>query len=248
MIRTPGTVPRTVLYTILSLLENDEVDNSGYHSTLPDSYYAEKEKLLSGKKAGCRQVKALIDRYKRSPLTGFTRSGRKPPVIPPVIDITRKHALIRFYDFSADTADAIRERLAAAGSVGKLVIDLSVNAGGNVDACARLLSLLLETGTPLFRLEYSGKVTEYRAQDTRKLRCDEIELITSPQTVSSAEIFTECLFSRFPGKIHISGGKTFGKKTGQNTFRFRAVRGWELRLNSFIWRIPAPECPPSGEL
>ena len=237
MINLPGTVPRPVLTTILSMLENDEVDNCGLRGRLPDAYYAEKKKLLSRSRAGCSEVKALVERYRRSPLTGFVPSPRRPKPVPPVIDINRQYALIRFHDFSADTVSEICERLAAAGSVGKLVIDISFNTGGNVDACARLLSLLLPAGTPLFRLEYSGKKTEYRAQDTPKLRCDEIQLITSAQTMSSAEIFAECLLARFPGKASAPEGKTFGKKTGQNTYRFRAVRGWEFRLNSFIWQV-----------
>lgn len=235
MINSSGTLPYTVLCTILNMLEEDELDNTGLHREMPETYYAEKENLLSGEKARCYQVKNLIDRYKRSCHTGFIRSRRSVPLIKPVFDITRKYVLVRFYDFSADTISEIHNILMPIKSIEKVIFDISCNTGGNVDACAKLLNLFLPEGTQLFQLEYANKTITYHAYDTQKLICNEIQLITSEHTVSSAEIFTESLLAHFTGKISISGDKTFGKKTGQSTYRFSSVHNWEFRLNSFIW-------------
>ncbi|MDU5925202.1 S41 family peptidase [Anaerococcus vaginalis] len=222
---------------IFYLLENIELNDEGNIVRLPKTYYEQKERVLKKDKVKLCEIKEIVELNKRSIYTNLTEAlyRKNNTRMGLYYDITSKIVYVKFDNFDTELISEVIEIIKRGLDKGKkkLVIDLKNNCGGNVENCARLLDLFIESDS-LFELYYSNKQVKYVASSCEKTSYSEIEILTSEYTMSSAEIFTDAMSKA--SNVFVPNRDRFNKKTGQSVYYFKSEK-IAFKVNSFYWEV-----------
>lgn len=229
-------ISRETAQNIFHLLEYSELNDEGEIFPLSEDYYLNKEMILQKNKIKFREIEELLKLNKRSKYTQLTKTVKNNINDAGIhYDITSKFVYVRFDSFDTNVITEIIEIIKKGSRQGvkKLVIDLKNNYGGNVDNCAKLLDLFIERDF-LFELHYSNKLVKYLSSCRKKVCYEQIEILTSNFTMSSAEIFIDVMSNVL--NAFIPSNDRFNKKTGQSIYFFKR-ENLVFKVNSFYWKV-----------
>ncbi len=127
--------------------------------------------------------------------------------------IDGKTAYLRILEFSNNTYGSIAKALDELSSrgMGKLIIDLRNNPGGDVDVTLAIADLFIKDSI-LLHINYkdTSKNVTYKATDSVSVSPDvEVAILINGGTASSAEIFSSAM--RDSGRAKLFGTTTYGK-------------------------------------
>lgn len=148
-------------------------------------------------------------------------------------------ALVQFHEFSAGSAQALREALhaiSASGNVNGIVLDLRNNPGGYVGEAITVASQFLPEGTTIYLQQARGEADEPVAtigSDGAALDVPVVVLVNRA-SASAAEIIAGAL--RDNGRAMLVGERTYGTGTVVSTFRLEG--GSALALGTAFWKTP----------
>ncbi|WP_425445993.1 S41 family peptidase [Dethiothermospora halolimnae] len=105
-----------------------------------------------------------------------------------------------------------------------LIIDLRDNSGGNFTDMKKIVDLLLKKGKIIYRLNSSDGIEKVYSEDERKLKFDEIVVLTNNNTASVSELFILALKGNLDN-VTTLGVNTYGKSISYGIRRFEDDSG-----------------------
>ena len=141
--------------------------------------------------------------------------------------------LVDFFDI-----DKINDRIIR-GSEKKIILNLSENSGGSVQEMLKLAKLLVSNRVTLC-LKYKSHVHVYDIPENSLAQGKELFILTSKDTISSAEILAFMIKEGNKSSI-LAGEKTYGKGEGQVTLTSRKYN-YRFSLTAFEWTINGLNC------
>lgn len=192
-------------------------------------------KRLRGSKGS--KVKVSVKRNGQSELLEFTITRDKIPIYS--VDIAYcpapTTAFIKVNKFSATTAEEFREaymRLAKAGPIDKLILDLRGNPGGYLDAAIKLADEFLEDGLLITYTEgRSQPRRDFNASGRGLFEQGELIILIDEGSASASEIVSGAVQDWDRGII--MGRRSFGKGLVQEQFEMRDGSAVRLTVSRY---------------
>ena len=198
-------------------------------------------KRLRGKKG--TKVTVQVKRAGTSKLITFRITRDKIPLY----SVDAKYMLndttgyVRISRFGAKTYDEMMEALKALEAQGmrQLVLDLSDNGGGYMQAAIEMSNEFLDDGSMIVYTEGSNVPrSEARAQGNGRYRSLPMVVMVNQYSASAAEIFTGAMQDW--DRAAVVGRRTFAKGLVQRPFRF--ADGSMMRLTIARYHTPSGRC------
>jgi carboxyl-terminal processing protease len=145
-----------------------------------------------------------------------------------------KTHLIRIHQFiSRETAKELKKWLKKLPAHKKIMLDLRYSPGGSLFETLDAVSLFLPAQTPLITLVDEGDYEEkFSALKGEIAQNRAIDILVSPHTASSAEVFS--LILKHYGKARIIGTPTEGKCLSQQLFDFEDGSAVKLSVYNIL--------------
>lgn len=192
-------------------------------------------KLLRGSKGS--KVQVSVKRNGQPELLDFTITRDKIPIYS--VDIAYRPApttaFIKVNKFSATTAEEFREaymRLAKAGPIDKLILDLRGNPGGYLDAAIKLADEFLEDGLLITYTEGRNQPRrDFNASGRGLFEQGELIILIDEGSASASEIVSGAIQDWDRGII--LGRRSFGKGLVQEQFEMRDGSAVRLTVSRY---------------
>ncbi|WP_303800117.1 S41 family peptidase [Ruminococcus flavefaciens] len=153
-----------------------------------------------------------------------------------ILDFPNNTLYISLADFN-DT-DNICKRIEE-GNYNVLILNISQNSGGSVQKMLSIASFLITKPVDLC-LNYRSRERKYSMHGNPNIEGKDICILTSKNTVSSAEILAYIIKEGNPNSS-IKGERTYGKAEGQVSkisFKYKYV----FCLTAYIWLVNGLNC------
>lgn len=192
-------------------------------------------KLLRGSKGS--KVQVSVKRNGQPELLDFTITRDKIPIYS--VDIAYRPApttaFVKVNKFSATTAEEFREaymRLAKAGPIDKLILDLRGNPGGYLDAAIKLADEFLEDGLLITYTEGRNQPRrDFNASGRGLFEQGELIILIDEGSASASEIVSGAIQDWDRGII--LGRRSFGKGLVQEQFEMRDGSAVRLTVSRY---------------